>query len=80
MRKHPHELEILLDLKDQGHRLLDQYKDITGCNSEKAYTALKARMKGKAFHFSSMNDEQTLKLAIGNLKKLIAHAQYEIRR
>lgn len=67
----------LRNLKNEGHLLLDQYKEITGSNSKKAYEVLKERMKGKAWHFGSMNQEQDIKLAIGNIKKMIASEKYK---
>jgi hypothetical protein len=63
-------------LKEEGHRLMDTYKELTGKNSDKAYADLKVRMRGKSWHFAQMTDSQTIKLAIGNLKKMIAHELY----
>ncbi len=64
-------------LKEEGHRLLDEYKGLARVNSAKAYAALEVRMKGKTGHFGQMHDKQTINLAIGNLKKMIAHQRYE---
>ncbi len=70
-------LDDIFELKSEGHRLLDEYKDLAKVGSNKAYEVLKGRMKGKTWHFGSMRDAQTIKLAIGNLKKMIAHQRYE---
>jgi hypothetical protein len=67
----------LTDLKAEGHRLLDEYKSVAKVNSDQAYAALKAKMKDRAYHFWSMNDPQTVKLAIGYLKKMIAAKKHE---
>lgn len=64
-------------LKNEGHRLLDEYKAIARINTDKAYESLKVRMKGKTWHFGQMHDKVTIKLAIGHLKKMIAAIKYK---
>ncbi len=66
-------------LKAEGHRLLDEYKALARVNSEKAYAALKIRLKGKNPHFGNMRDKETILLACGQLKKMIASKKYEIQ-
>ncbi len=67
----------IFELKCEGHELLEEYKVLARVGSKKAYETLKEKMRGKTWHFGSMNDVMTVKLAIGNLKKMIASKKYE---
>lgn len=70
-------IDNIHELKSQGHELLDEYKALARVNSKRAYEVLRVRMKGRTWHFRSMNDVETIKMAIGSLKKMIAHQKYE---
>jgi hypothetical protein len=63
-------------LKEEGHRLLDEYKLITRTNSIKAYAELERRLKGKTPHFGQMRNREEVVLAIGMLKKMIVKEKY----
>lgn len=64
-------------LKDMGHKLLDEYKELAKVNSATAYARLEERMKGKTGHFGQMHDRETILLACGQLRKMIAKQRYE---
>lgn len=67
----------LENLKAEGHDLLDEYKALANLNTAKAYEILKAKMKGKTWHFGQMHDKNTLKIATGHLKKMISAIKHK---
>ncbi len=71
-------LYVNLDsLKEEGHKLLDEYKDLAGMNNFRAYAVLRVKMKDRPCHFGQMRDKQTILLACGHLKKMIASIKYK---
>ena len=67
----------LRDFKSKGHELMDEYRALAKVSSDEVYAILKVKMKGKAWHFWSMNDKQTITLACGHLKKMIVSVKYK---
>ncbi len=67
-------------LKDEGHRLMDEYKTLMHYNSQEAYVALHEKMKRRQpAHFAQMRTEQEVKFAIGALKKMITAFKIHVK-
>jgi len=64
----------IYQLKNLGHRLLEEYKVMSGSDGKVAYAELEKRMRGKNPHFHGMKTKKELMLAIGTLKKMIYKA------
>ncbi len=67
----------LQHLKDEGHRLLDEYREIARVGHRRSYMDLEAKLNGRTPHFGQMKDKQSILLACGALKKMIASKAYE---
>lgn len=67
-------------LKDAGHKLLEEYKELARVGSARAYKDLETRLRGKTPHFGQMHSKQEIVLACGMLKKMIASLKYKKQR